>query len=149
MPEQIIEDSGSCQSKIGRGIRQTGKKSADKFVSSEQGAAAKEAQPTQTVEPKTDSLTPSPGAESFLPSPTLTTSQETATQKTCAHGASDAIPPMTPSTMPKPDSEQKALESITGNRLCLVGKSKKPTRQDLIRAIGGDELHWRRIEQSG
>lgn len=67
--------------------------------------------------------------------------QKTVNQKTSDAGVSDATSLMTPNTMQEPASEPKASESTTDNPLSLVGRKKKPTRKDLIKAVANDELH--------
>lgn len=129
-----------CQSKIDPGIPKTGRKSVNQSGKEPQ-TVAKEAPPTLDAAPKTESLTPSQEAPLCSPSRTLTTTPKTASRKTSGRCASGATSPTTPDIMQKQESDARALSVTTSNRRSLVGKNKKrPTRNDLMRALHGDEL---------
>lgn len=138
MTDQSIPESAQCPSKIGRATRLTGKPLAGKSVLSEPEIAVKAVQPIPIVAPETANpiLLPEAGLSSL--SPTLTTTQATATPATFAPGASDATSLTTPSTTQIPEKNQKACVSTTGNRRSLVGK--KPTHSDLMSVIRHDDL---------
>lgn len=123
MTEQSIPESSSCQLKTGHCTHETGNPLADQFVSGPE-IAAKAVQHIPTAAPETANPTRSPEAGLSLPSPTLTTSLPTANPTTCGPGASDAIPLMTPSTMPEPESAALALSATTDSPRSLSGKKR-------------------------
>jgi len=140
MTESSIPESEPCQSKIGRATRRTGKPLADKSATNGRGIVAKAVPHIPTAAPETANPIQSPEAGLSLPSPTLTTILPTATKTTCGLGASDAMLPMTPSTMPTTPADPDNLPATIPSQRCLSGVNKKPTRQELLRAIQGDEL---------
>ncbi len=105
MSKNSVQDNTPCRSKTGAVTRKTGNKSASSSAKGQDGAAMA-SRNTRIAWPKTDSRTPSPEAESCLPSHTSITTLETATPATSRHYAKGAILPTTPTTMPKPESEQ-------------------------------------------
>jgi hypothetical protein len=140
MTEQSIPESSPCRSKTGRAIRRTGKKSAGPSALNGPGIAVKAVPPIQTAAPEMANHIPSPEAGLSLPSPTLTTIPPTANPTICGLGVSDATCAMTPNTTPAADSAPSNSLATISNRRSLNGANKKPTRQELLRAIQGDEL---------
>ena len=140
MTDESIQESGPCQSKIGLDTQKTGKKSAKKSVLAGQGTVAKEAPLTQIAAPEMVSPIPSLDGGLSLPLPMLTTTPVTARPKTSAHGARDVMSLTTQSTTHGPQNVRANSLVTTDTRRSLIGGNKKPTRQDLLRAIQGDEL---------
>ena len=140
MTVESIPESAPCQSKIGRSTRRTGKKSAALSATNGRGIVAKAVPHIPTAAPETANPIQSPEAGLSLPSPTLTTILPTATKTTCGPGASDATCDMTPPTTQPLDSVPVTSLATINSRHSLSGANKKPTRQELLRAIQGDEL---------
>lgn len=142
MTDLSIPESAPCQSKTGRVIPKTGKPLA-KRSAKERAIVAKAAPPIPIAAPAIESRTPLPEVESFSPSPTSTTNQGTANPIIYGPGVNVVTPPMTQNTMPTTPVNPGTSLAITDNRRSLNGVHKKPTRQELLRAIQGDELALR------
>lgn len=141
MTESIIPENAPCQSKIGHGTRKTGKTSVDPFVNAPE-IAVKEVPLIPTAALKTMNPIPLPEVALSLPSPTLTTTPDTVTPTISDHGASDAIPPMTPSTTPKPATADLVLSATTDSPRSLTGKTPKQSAkrsQELRKVLRNDE----------
>ena len=123
MTVESIPESAPCQLKTGHCTRETGKPLAAPSVNGP-GIAAKAVLPILNAVPETANHIQSPEAGLSLPSPTLTTSLPTVNPTTCGPGASDAIPPMTPSTMPEPESAAPALSVTIASPRSLSGKKR-------------------------
>jgi len=139
MSSGSIQESAPCQSKTGRVIRKTGKPSVNPSVK-ERAIAAKAVPPIPNAAPAIENPIPLPEVESFSRSPTLTTNPVTVTPTISGPCASDAIPLMTPSIMLTAPAVRGTLLATINSPHSLNGSNKKPTRQELLRAIQGDQL---------
>jgi hypothetical protein len=115
------EGNEKCQLKIGLDTRKTGQKSGARSENAPENDA-KEAQPIPIATPETENPIQSPVAESCLLSPTSITTQDITTPEISAVCASDAILPMTQTTMHEPAAELKASADTTANPRSLIGK---------------------------
>lgn len=130
MTIESIPENAPCPLKTGRVTRKTGKRLAAPSANAP-AIAAKAVPPIPTAALATANPIPLPEVASSLPSPTSTMNPETANPTTSAPGVSDATPPMTPSTMPEPESAALALSATTDSPPCLNGK--KPNKALLRR----------------
>ena len=134
MTDSSIPESAPCPSKTGRATRKTGRKSAAPSLTAP-AIAAKAAPPIPTAAPATMNLTPLPEVASSSPSPTSTTSPNTATPPTSAPGASDATLPMTGNTTPEPEEKPDHSRVTIDNPPCSSGKKTALTRRQLKKQL--------------
>lgn len=136
--KSLPEEGAQCPSKTGRVIQKTG----EKLVDTSENAldiVAKAVQLIPNAGLEMANLTRSPEAASSLPSPTSTTTPETANPTISAPCASDAISPMTPITTPERAGGELALSATTASLRSLIGKSKSAERNKELQHVLRDD----------